>query len=115
MVVTDVPEYWVTQLNGHKMEVLSQAEQQFYEEQLRRYTEENKFTAVSDITDLDRLLSYELQTFRMNRWLASGREYDGRELTMSQHTELRRQMKEISALITAVKVDLGLTRSAWAP
>lgn len=110
--VEDDLNFTVVQLNGHPMEVMSVEEAAFYSDQQRRYTAENHFSAVSDLTDLDRLISYELQTFRMNRWLASGRDYDGRELPISAHTEMRRQMKELATLISGVKVDLGLTRSA---
>ena len=112
MVTVAPGGYTVTQLNGHQMEVLTSFEADFHTQQMSRYMAENAFTAVSDLTDLDRLLNYELLVFRSNRWLSSGREYDGSELTLGQQTELRRQMKEISALISTVKNDLGLTRTA---
>ncbi len=104
--------WYVTPLNGHPMEVLTEEEARFYEHQRDRYTAENTFTDVSDISDLDRLIALELQSFRAERFLSSGLDYDGNYLTVQATTELRRNIKVLTQLITEVKTGLGLTRSA---
>lgn len=110
--VAGAARWYVTPLNGHRMEVLTEEEAHFYDSQRDRYMGENTFTAVSDLTDLDRLLALELQMFRAERFLASGLDYDGEYLTTHATTELRRQVKVLTELIQSVKTGLGLTRSA---
>jgi len=108
-----LPEsFEVTQLNGHTMNVRTQTEADFYTSQQGKYVEQNSFTAVSDLADLDRLMMLELQVFRLNLWLGSGYDYDNRPLSQQAQIELRRQLKVVSDLISQVKGELGLTRSA---
>ncbi len=102
----------VQQLNGHWMEVATEEESEFYQAQKGKYLEENTFTAISDLTDLDRMLMLELQMFRTTKFLSSMRDYDGHDLTQASLIDLRRQTKVIADLIRDVKTDLGLTRTA---
>jgi hypothetical protein len=101
----------VQQLNGQRLEVQGDAEAQYYREQQKKYLSENRFTAASDLADLDRLLFLELLDFRWRLWLASGKDYDG-FLTPNQEDQLRKNLKENSPLISQIKNDLGLTKSA---
>lgn len=100
----------VKQLNGQVLEVMGDVEAVFYRAQQKRYLEENKFTAHSDLADLDRLLFFELLVFRWTQWLSSGRDYDG-YLAPSVEEQLRRNLKETAPLISTIKNDLGLTKS----
>jgi hypothetical protein len=104
--------YRVQQLNGHWMEVATSGEAQFYRAQKDKYLAENTFTAISDLTDLDRMLMLELQMFRTTKFLSSMRDYEGSDLTQASLIDLRRQTKVIADLIRDVKTDLGLTRTA---
>lgn len=104
-------EHRVQQLNGHWMEVPSEVEAQFYEVQKTKYMAENAFTAISDLTDMDRLLMLELQMFRTTQHLTAMRDYDGNDLTQATLIDLRRQTKVLATLISDVKGDLGLTRT----
>jgi hypothetical protein len=114
MTTVTEPEarWYVTPLNGHPMEVLTAEEARFYDNQRDKYMAENSFTDVSDVSDLDRLIALELQSFRAERFLASGLDYDGAYLTVQATTELRRQVKVLTQLIQEVKTGLGLTRTA---
>lgn len=100
----------VKQLNGQSLEVMGDAEAIFYKAQQKKYLDENKFTATSDLADLDRLLFFELLVFRWTQWLSSGRDYDG-FIAPSQEESLRRNLKETAPLISAIKNDLGLTKA----
>jgi len=100
----------VTTVAGHKIQVMSAEEARYYRSQKTKYLAENKFTAVTDQADLDRLLFMELLVFRWTGWLASGRDYDGL-LSPNQEDQLRKNLKEVSPLISSVKNDLGLTKS----
>lgn len=100
----------VIQLNGQTIKVQGVEEQRFYTEQRQRYMDENAFTAMSDLADLDRLLFLELLDFRWRGWLSSGKDYDG-FLSPQQEEQTRKNLKENSPLISAVKNDLGLTKN----
>lgn len=95
---------------GHEIEVMGKEEAGYYRRQKDRYLAENKFTAVTDLADLDRLLFMELLVFRWTNWMSSGKDYDG-YLAPSQEDQLRKNLKEMAPLISAVKNDLGLTKS----
>lgn len=105
------PGYYVTPLHGAPMEVLSQQEVTFYNGQRAGYTQENTFTATSDAADLDRLLALELQLFRIERFLISGYDYDGRTITVTSANDMRRQQRYMSSMITEIKDSLALSRS----
>lgn len=103
---------YVTQLNGHKLEVLHADEKAFFQVQLKSYRDEFSFTVVSDLTDLDRLLVLELQAFRYNRWLTSGRDYDDFDIPDGRMDDLRSTMKTIAKDISSIKADLGMSKAA---
>lgn len=100
----------VTTVAGHQIEVMGQDEAKYYRAAKGKYMTENKFTAVTDLADLDRLLFMELMVFRWTGWLSSGKDYDGL-LAPSQEDQIRKNLKEMAPLISAVKNDLGLTKS----
>lgn len=100
----------VTTVSGHQIEVMGAEEARYYRAQKTKYMNENKFSAVTDLADLDRLLFMELMVFRWTNWLASGKDYDG-FLSANQEDQLRKNLKEMSPLISQVKNDLGLTKS----
>ncbi len=101
----------VKQLNGQALEVQGDVESKYYTEQQKKYMAENVFSAASDLADLDRLLFLELLDFRWRMWLSSGRDYDG-FIAPSQEDQLRKNLKENAPLISQIKNDLGLTKSA---
>ena len=100
----------VRQINNQVLEVQGDVEKTFYDTQKRKYLAENKFTAIADLTDLDRLLILELLVFRWSNWLASGRDYEN-FLTAGQEEQLRKSLKETSPQISQIKNDLGLTKT----
>lgn len=99
----------VTTPSGVIIRVLGDVEQQFYIAKAKEYLDQNDFTNVSDLLDLDRLLFYELIVFRMQWWLGAGVDYDGLPIDRNQ---LQRNLKDTSDQLSKVKNDLGLTKSA---
>jgi hypothetical protein len=97
--------------SGQYIEVLGDAERDFYEGQRKAYMAQNLFTNTSDLMDLDRLIFLELLIYRATSWIGAGRDYDGLPLSDSGETAQRRSLKETSALISVIKNDLGLTKS----
>lgn len=88
---------------------MGQMEADFYDKSAKHYRDENEFTNASDVLDLDRILFYELQIFRMGYWLSKGKDYDGFDVSS---VELRRNLKEVADQLSRVKNDLGLTKAA---
>jgi len=97
--------------SGQYIEVLGDAERDFYEGQRKAYMAQNLFTNTSDLLDLDRLVFLELLIYRATSWLGSGQDYDGLRLSDSAETAQRRALKETSTLISVIKNDLSLTKS----
>jgi hypothetical protein len=100
----------VTTISGHTIEVMGPDEAKYYRAQQRKYLAENKFTAVTDLADLDRLLFLELLIFRWTGWLASGKDYDGL-ISPSVEDQVRKNLKETAPQISQIKNDLALTKS----
>lgn len=101
----------VTNLSGMKIRVMGDDELAFFVQQQVAYQTEHKFTAATDLTDLDRLLFLELLVYRATMWLSSGKRYDGGDLLVSEEVDCRKVIKENNPMISAIKNDLGLTKS----
>lgn len=86
-------------------------EARFYVTQQRKYQAENKFTAVTDLQDMDRLLFCELLNFRYQHWLGKGANYHNEVLGSVGESDLRKAIKQNNAIISGIKNDLGLTKS----
>jgi hypothetical protein len=97
--------------SGQYIEVLGDAERDFYEGQRKAYMTQNLFTNTSDLLDLDRLLFLELLIYRASSWIGSGSDYDGLPISDQQEVAQRRSLKETSSLISVIRNDLGLTKS----
>jgi hypothetical protein len=100
----------VKTVSGFEIEVMGRSEAKYYRDQMTKYLAENKFSAVTDLADLDRLLFLELMIFRWTGWLSSGKDYDG-YLAPSQEDQVRKNIKEVGPQISTIKQDLGLTKS----
>ena len=102
---------YVTQLNGHQVEVGHADEKVWYEEQVAAYQRDFAFTMASDKNDLDRLLMLELQAFRYNRYLASGRDYYDHQIPDGQLHEYGQRMKGLGSEISRLKAELGMGKA----
>lgn len=95
---------------GGTAEVMTDEEAQWFIATRDRYLEENRFDQVSDLQDLDRLLTLELLMHRDTKWLASGKDYAGNRITGSGETG--KQLKERNASIQQLKDSMGLSKKA---
>jgi len=102
----------VTNLAGTVITLLTQAEADFYLQAQQKYLAENTFTVASDLRAIDRLVLFETMVSRAQSFLASGYRYDGHTIGPSEETDLRRMLKETSALIQQIQEGLGLTKEA---
>jgi len=77
--------------SGQYIEVLGDAERDFYEGQRKAYMAQNLFTNTSDLLDLDRLVFLELLIYRATSWIGRGADYDGLRLSDAGETAQRRR------------------------
>lgn len=97
----------VTTPSGNKIVVLNQGECDYYEQVAKRYQSDNKFSNVSDILELDRILLLELMCHRWGLWLLSGQDYQGRKINP---TEIQKSIKDYSSEIRDIKRALGIDK-----
>lgn len=109
---TTIPLVKVTQPTGSTIEVQGPDEKKYYEGQKRKYLQENKFTAVTDLAELDKILFMELLDYRWTTWMARGKDYDGAWLSPAQEEQYRRNKNDAARITLDLKGKLGLTRDA---
>jgi hypothetical protein len=97
----------VTLSSGEVVQVMTEQEQRWLTATKEKYLGENKFTAVTDLQDLDRLLVLELLVFRWSSHLSSGYDY---EKNVIDDDLYRKQLKEQSDVILKLKQSLGLDK-----
>lgn len=102
--------YPVTTLTGQRLELLHPSEAELYKAASAKYTTENVFNAESDKRSLDRLILFEIQVYRWQSHMASGRDYDNVDLEPAEEVNLRRAIKDTEAMISQLQNDLGLTK-----
>lgn len=105
----DVDALVVDLVGSGRMTVLTKREADWFNATKRRYLEGNAFESGSDQTDLDRLLSLELQAFRLSQWLAAKEDYEHRGIDVPVYLK---QLKDISIEIGKLKDAMGLSLKA---
>jgi hypothetical protein len=106
--------YLVRTKSGQPLEFLTREERDLYVAAMRAYTSQNVFTHQSDERSLERLVFLEVLIFRYNAWLAKSTAYDTavpRWLDPKEVTDIQRQLKDLTGMVSALMNDLGLTKS----
>jgi hypothetical protein len=98
----------VTSPSGATVKVMNQDEADHYERISSRYQEDNKFVNVSDFLELDRILTFEIASYRWSQWFTSGTDYGGRKINQS---EAQKALDIFSREIRGIKKDLGIDKS----
>lgn len=93
--------------SGATINLMALEEQEYYSRRRSQYLEHNHFTNVSDLQDVDRLLTLEVMVYRWSVWLTRGFDY-----TMARVDEhaLKTNIKEYSTEIRLLKQSLGLDK-----
>lgn len=100
--------YTVESPSGSTIALQNESEANYYERQRDKYLSDNRFTNVSDIEDLARLLTLEVMVHRWSNWLTQGFDYLASRIN---ETELKTNIKEYSTEIRLVKASLGIDRA----
>lgn len=101
----------VTSVTGQRIELLHESERRFYEEAKDKYLTEYTFTHENDKRTVDRLLMLEVQCQRYQWYTLAGITYDRGLLTSKEETDYRRAIKELSAQISEIQKELGVTKA----
>jgi hypothetical protein len=100
--------YQVSSPSGSTINLQNEGEAIYYESQRDKYLADNRFTNVSDVEDLSRLLTLEVMVHRWSNWLTQGFDYLAGRVN---ETELKSNIKEYSVEIRLVKASLGIDRA----
>lgn len=104
-------KFFVTQLNGVRVEVLDQSEVDYHTNLAGEYNRQYETKDASDLADIDRLLMAELQAYRLGAWLMSGLTWDGYTITSQDAMRHSRSLKDLHVMISGLKNDLGMTKA----
>jgi hypothetical protein len=95
--------------SGAKFQVLNEQEKDYFEDVAQRYLKDNKFTNVTDLQDLDRILTMELMCYRWQQWLTLEVDYFGGSINPE---DTRKSIKEYSTEIRLLKKSLGIDKGS---
>lgn len=100
--------YQVQTPSGSDLNLQTPEEADWYEDRRDRYRKDNAFPNVSDLMDLDRLLTLEVMINRWTLWLAQGFDYFHARVDEGQ---LKNNIKEYSVEVRLVKASLGIDKA----
>jgi hypothetical protein len=92
--------------SGGKFQVYRR-EQSHFKERVKRYTADNHFTSVSDLQELDRIMTLELMVWRWGNWLSQQKDYWGQPV---DERDMNRTVKEMSVELRQIKAALGIDK-----
>lgn len=93
--------------SGATINLMHEDEQAYYAQRKHQYLTHNHFTNVSDLQDVDRLLTLEVMVYRWSVWLTRGFDYS--MARVDEHA-LKTNIKEYSTEIRLLKQSLGLDK-----
>lgn len=94
--------------SGTTIPLWNEQEKIHYENLASKYQEDNLFKNISDLTELDRLLSAELMVFRWGNWLMRERDYDDGPINV---TDLQKYINDTTKVILSTKKALGIDKA----
>ena len=101
------PQITIQTPSGASMSVMNQEEADYYNQVTSRYQVDNKFKNISDILELDRILTMELMCYRWSLWILAEKDYFGKRINP---TEVQRAIETYSKEIRNIKKDLGIDK-----
>lgn len=95
--------------SGSLYSVIHESEKDYWEESLKKYMNDYKFTNASDLQDLDRVLMTEMLLFRYNQWISLECDYWGGGVDV---LELNKIVKDKSSSLDVLKKSIGINKSS---
>lgn len=100
--------YQVTSPAGSVLNLQTQEEADYYDDRCARYQTDNSFPNISDLQDLERILTFEIMIFRWTTWLTQGFDYLYSRVDEGQ---MKNAIKEYSTELRLLKQSLGIDKS----
>lgn len=100
----------VTLPSGAPFPVLTEDEERYLYDKIDEYRTAFKFENVSDLAELDRVVTLELLIYRMGVWLGRQADYDGNPTFDPK--DLRRDLKDASTELRQIKKALGIDKAS---
>jgi hypothetical protein len=94
--------------SGAIYHVLTDEEERYLTDKIKRYLSDNHFVNVSDVQDIDKMITFELLIHRWSSWVAKGRDYYDEDINIKQYAEM---VKEYSVEVRQLKKALGVDKS----
>lgn len=88
--------------------VLTDEEERYLRERIERYQTDNHFVNVSDVQDIDKMITFELLIHRWTLWLSKGRDYYDEDINIKQYSEM---VHGYSTEVRQLKKALGVDKS----
>lgn len=95
--------------SGAIYDVIHDSERVYWDNIVRKYLEDYKFTNSSDLQDLDRVVSSEMLLYRYQQWVQLEKDYWGESIDV---VETNRAIKEKSGELRQIKKSLGIEKIA---
>ena len=95
--------------SGAQFAVMTDGEKRYFEKVASDYTNDNRFTNISDLQDLDRILVWETMCWRWGLWLSQEKDYWGNSLDLEQ---IRRSLNDYSKELRLLKKALGIDKTS---
>lgn len=105
----DQSDLIVTTPSGASLQLMIPLEVQHYNDLAARYQSDNLFKNISDLLELDRILTMEIMCLRWSTWLLQEKDYYGEPVNVS---DLQKQHREYGKMILELKQGLGLDKKS---
>lgn len=89
--------------------MIHEKEREYWDSTVRKYLSDYKFTNISDLQDLDRVVAAEMLVYRYQLWVSTERDYSGDLIDVDQFNKI---IKEKSAELRLLKKSLGIDKSS---
>ncbi len=94
---------------GGNFTVLTEAEEELFNDLARRYTTDNHFQNISDLQDLERVIHMEVLNLRYSNWMSTESDYYGSDVDLRAIGGL---IKDFSMELRQLKKSVGIDRTS---
>jgi hypothetical protein len=95
--------------SGATYYVHTDGEAHYLRDKIRRYLSDNHFVNISDMQEIDRMITFELLIHRWSMWLARGKDYWNDPINTKQYSDM---VQDYSREVRQLKKGLGVDKSS---
>jgi hypothetical protein len=95
--------------SGATYYVHTDGEEHYLRDKITRYLSDNHFVNISDMQEIDRMITFELLIHRWSMWLARGKDYWNEPINTKQYSDM---VQDYSREVRQLKKGLGVDKSS---